>query len=270
MSTDKEINDQDLFIIDKSTGCDLTLRTISHEEADEDVPAKDDDDDDDGDDDDDQDTVETPAKKHSVNSNKMKLASALDPGIGSFGTYFNMSALGKKYKPTKGKESKHAEKDKEIMKKSAITPDFEKNSTIPAYEESLRQSKKHRKLEQEKTKGKGWYKLPLLDPNSERKNDLLVLQMRKALNPKQFYKGMDHKALPKYCQFGRIVEDPADFYSSRVPKKQRKKTLVDELLADAEFRKFNKRKYSEIQESKRKATGPYKHMKRLKKKKKLH
>lgn len=58
----------------------------------------------------------------------------------------------------------------------------------------------HVQLEREKTKGKGWYGLPSLDPNSERKNDLLVLQMRKALNPKQFYKGMDTKALPKYCQ----------------------------------------------------------------------
>ena len=38
-------------------------------------------------------------------------------------------------------------------------------------------------------------------------------------------------------QIGKWVEDPADFYSSRVPKKQRKQSVVDELLADAEFRK---------------------------------
>ena len=36
---------------------------------------------------------------------------------------------------------------------------------------------------------------------------------------------------------GTIVETSADFYSSRIPKKQRKKTLVDELLEDADFRK---------------------------------
>lgn len=38
-------------------------------------------------------------------------------------------------------------------------------------------------------------------------------------------------------QMGTIVETKADFYSSRIPKKSRKTSLVDELLADAEFRR---------------------------------
>ena len=37
---------------------------------------------------------------------------------------------------------------------------------------------------------------------------------------------------------GTIVEAKADFYSSRIPKKSRKTSLVDELLADAEFRRY--------------------------------
>jgi hypothetical protein len=37
---------------------------------------------------------------------------------------------------------------------------------------------------------------------------------------------------------GKVVETAADFYHARVPKKQRKATIVDELLADAEFRKY--------------------------------
>jgi len=37
---------------------------------------------------------------------------------------------------------------------------------------------------------------------------------------------------------GTIVETKADFYSSRIPKKSRKTSLVDELLADAEFRRY--------------------------------
>ena len=48
--------------------------------------------------------------------------------------------------------------------------------------------------------------------------------------------------LLSYClyyvkQFGEVVEDSTDFYSSRIPKKQRKSTVVEELLADVEFRK---------------------------------
>ncbi len=39
-------------------------------------------------------------------------------------------------------------------------------------------------------------------------------------------------------QIGKVVDNAADFYHSRIPKKQRKKTLVDELLADAEFRRY--------------------------------
>ena len=35
------------------------------------------------------------------------------------------------------------------------------------------------------------------------------------------------------------MDNPVDFYHSRVPKKQRKRTLVDELLADAELRRYD-------------------------------
>ena len=34
----------------------------------------------------------------------------------------------------------------------------------------------------------------------EQKNDLMVLQWRRALDPKRFYKAPDIKALPKYFQ----------------------------------------------------------------------
>jgi len=36
---------------------------------------------------------------------------------------------------------------------------------------------------------------------------------------------------------GTVVESAADYYSSRITKKKRKTTLVDELLHDAEFRR---------------------------------
>lgn len=37
-------------------------------------------------------------------------------------------------------------------------------------------------------------------------------------------------------QVGTVVDNPVDFYHSRVPKKDRKRNMVEELLADAEFR----------------------------------
>lgn len=34
-----------------------------------------------------------------------------------------------------------------------------------------------------------------------------------------------------------MVDNPIDFYHSRIPKKERKRTIVEELLADSEFRR---------------------------------
>ncbi|XP_062591333.1 deoxynucleotidyltransferase terminal-interacting protein 2-like [Saccostrea cucullata] len=177
---------------------------------------------------------------------------------------------------TSQKKGKNKEKDanksdravEEIMKKSVIKPDFEKQDSLEPYEESLRKLKQKRKKDREMSKGKGWFGMRAPEMTDEAKMNLEVLKMRKALDPKRFYKGNDMKGIPKFFQFGKVVESAADFYHSRVPKKKRKANLVQELIADAEFRKFNKRKYVEIQEAKMKGDGPYKRMKRPVKKKK--
>jgi hypothetical protein len=49
-----------------------------------------------------------------------------------------------------------------------------------------------------------------------------------------------------------VQDSPADFYHSRVPKKERKRTIVEELLADSDFKRYNKRRYKEIIEERRK------------------
>jgi len=115
--------------------------------------------------------------------------------------------------------------------------------------------KKLKKSEKEKTKGKEWFDLPALEMTEERKADLETIQMRGALDPKRFYKKNTWENLPKYFQIGTVVDSPTEFYTTRVPVKQRKSNLVDELLADAAFKKFNKRKYTEIIEEKSKKEG---------------
>lgn len=42
--------------------------------------------------------------------------------------------------------------------------------------------------------------MPQPELTEELKRDLQVIRMRKALDPKQFYKGNDMKGLPKYFQ----------------------------------------------------------------------
>ena len=85
----------------------------------------------------------------------------------------------------------------------------------------------------------------------EVKRDLEVLQMRNAIDPKKFYKKNDRNVLPKFFQIGQYIDGPLDRNSSN-EKKSKKKSLVDELMADAEFKKYNKRKYTEIIEEKSK------------------
>jgi len=113
-------------------------------------------------------------------------------------------------------------------------------------------TKKFKKLEREKTKGDAWYGMPAHEVTEEVKRDLEVLKMRDALDPKRFYKKNATKELPKYFQIGKYVDSPAEYYTDRTGSKSKNKNLVDELLADAEFRRYNKRKYNEIVEEKSK------------------
>jgi len=138
----------------------------------------------------------------------------------------------------------------ELLKKSVITPEFEQLKQVPPYQVSEKKLKLQRRQEREKTKGAKWFGLPATELTEEVKHDLEVLQMRSVLDPKRFYKKNDLKVIPKYFQIGKVVDSPLDFYNNRMTRKERKKTLVDELLADAEFSKYNKRKYKEIIEEK--------------------
>ncbi|XP_028170057.1 deoxynucleotidyltransferase terminal-interacting protein 2-like [Ostrinia furnacalis] len=139
------------------------------------------------------------------------------------------------------------------MQKSILHPGIEKEHSLPAYYVSQRKLKAMRKKEREKTKGPEWFNLPAPEMTEELKNDLEVLKMRSALDPKHFYKKNDMEVLPKYFQVGRIMDSQLDHVNERLTRKERKRTMVDELLADAEFQKYNKKKYKEIIDEKRKS-----------------
>ncbi|XP_015511269.2 deoxynucleotidyltransferase terminal-interacting protein 2 [Neodiprion lecontei] len=156
-----------------------------------------------------------------------------------------------------------------ILQKSVIKPGFEKLESVPTYDESQKRLKAQRRREREKTKGKKWFNLPAPEMTDEVRHDLEVIQMRSVLDPKHFYKKNDLKVLPKYFQIGKVMDSPLDYYNSRLTKKERKRTIIDELMADAEFSKFNKRKYKEIVDEKRKMHfKSHRHARKLKGKKK--
>ncbi|XP_057371140.1 deoxynucleotidyltransferase terminal-interacting protein 2-like [Daphnia carinata] len=209
---------------------------------------------------------ELPPTSKSVNYNEMPkksrswrqrigLASQIETGMKDIGVYIDVNPH--KEKKTNVDSSNHnttgslalnnAEK---LMEKSVIKPGFEKLDCVPQYNTNIRQRKTERKKESEKTKGGKWFNLPATEMTEEKLRDLEVIQMRSILNPKQFYKKNDLKVVPKYFQVGTVVDSHADFYHDRVPRKDRKKNLVDELMADADFQRYNKRKYAEIIQTK--------------------
>ncbi|XP_011873608.1 PREDICTED: deoxynucleotidyltransferase terminal-interacting protein 2 [Vollenhovia emeryi] len=157
-----------------------------------------------------------------------------------------------------------------ILAKSVIKSDFERLHVVPPYVLSKRQLEMQKRREKRRMgAGAGWFNMRAPEITPEIRHDLEVLKMRSALDPKHFYKKNDTKALPKHFHVGKVVDSPMDFYSSRLTKKERKRTIVDELMADAEFTKYNKRKYKEIIEEKQKTHyKAHKHARRLKGKRK--
>ncbi|OAD08066.1 hypothetical protein MUCCIDRAFT_135541, partial [Mucor lusitanicus CBS 277.49] len=112
------------------------------------------------------------------------------------------------------------------------------------------------------TTGSAWFDMPKTEMTDEVKRDLQVLKMRHILDRKRHYKKMGKRPDPKYFQIGTIIESPTEFFSARINKKDRKQTIVDELMASDELKQYYKRKHTEVQE--RTNSGGKKHYKKLK------
>jgi len=78
-----------------------------------------------------------------------------------------------------------------------------------------------------------------LDP--EEKLTIDALRLRGVLDPKRFFKNKATENISKDFQIG-VVEDVMD----RATRKERKQTLVDELIADAQFKKNVKDRYHRL------------------------
>ncbi|KAM8888856.1 deoxynucleotidyltransferase terminal-interacting protein 2 [Synchiropus picturatus] len=202
------------------------------------------DEDDDGDEDDDTHFLFSSRDPH-----VKELSSRIDPGIrvkDLGGLYINFD--GGKSKPASSSWQKLREQKShdEVMKKSVMGAEFEKKAAVPPYAESKHKLKAKNKAEREKSTGDGWFNMKAPELTKELKDDLHLLKIRGSLDPKRFYKKNDRDGFPKYFQVGTVVGNPADYYHSHIPKKQRKRTMVEELLADAEFRQANKKRYQQI------------------------
>eukprot|EP00002_Diphylleia_rotans_P018916 TRINITY_DN3657_c0_g1_i2.p1 TRINITY_DN3657_c0_g1~~TRINITY_DN3657_c0_g1_i2.p1 ORF type:complete len:203 (-),score=53.84 TRINITY_DN3657_c0_g1_i2:52-660(-) len=103
---------------------------------------------------------------------------------------------------------------------------------------------------------KKWADMEETKITAEAKLDLQALKLRNYLDPKVHYKTKEKHGLPTKFQIGTVVENAAEFYSARIPKKQRKQTLLEELVADVEINQRLKKKFNQIQVKKSKVTKP--------------
>lgn len=116
------------------------------------------------------------------------------------------------------------------------------------------------------TSDERWFNMKQPEITPEIKRDLQIIKQRSALDPKRHYK-KDKWEIPKFFQMGTIIEGNTEFYSSRLKRKERGKTMVEELLHDDTTKKYFKRKYHEIQQTKTSGRkGFYKKVKNARKK----
>ena len=142
---------------------------------------------------------------------------------------------------------------KQLPLKSTLAKDIEKQYTIPAFRVSKRKRKKEN-AKHANDKLANWFDMPrVMEISKEQEKDLMALKMRRVWDPKHFYKksstiqaasdssGMDTS---RYFQIGTIMDSHTDYYNNRVVKKDRKQTIIDELMNDAQLKAYNKRKLS--------------------------
>lgn len=104
------------------------------------------------------------------------------------------------------------------------------------------------KSERADTAGAGWghMRAPTLTP--ELKRELLIVKMRGALDPKRFYRSADGgKSLPKHFQMGTMVEGAEDGAHNRLTKRERKGSMLQELMSDGTLRRRAKSQFLKSQ-----------------------
>ncbi|KAL9989551.1 hypothetical protein ACROYT_G004113 [Oculina patagonica] len=195
-----------------------------------------------------------------------QLSSELQVGMNTEDLYLKFDKTSFKPAITSRNFDDVAGNNKELMKRSVITSDFEKRHSVPPMHVSQYANRKQKKKTKEESAGPMWFNLPATQITPEIEQDMKIIKMRNILDRKRHYKKNDSSALPKYFQIGTVVEGSAEFYTSRIPKRQRKNNMIDELLSDAEFRRYNKKKYLEIQAAKQSGKKGF-HKKKMNKRK---
>ncbi|KAI1200054.1 Fcf2-domain-containing protein [Nemania serpens] len=142
---------------------------------------------------------------------------------------------------------------------AALVPDNQKGHQVSVRVPEARKSKKE--MAHKADAGSQWFNLPATDLTPELRRDLQLLRMRDVLDPKRHYKKDTTRAIPEFSQVGTVIPGPTDYFSARMTKKERKRTLLEDVLETEDATRRFKNKYGEIQAAKTSGKkGHYKQM----------
>lgn len=136
-----------------------------------------------------------------------------------------------------------------VKPKRVIGHGFEKESRLePVKMDMLSRAERKKRAQQkrEATAGSKWFDMPTKELSTEDKLALDAIKLRETLDPTRFYKKKATDSIGKQFQVGTVIEHPMDYYTDRATRKERKQTLVDELIEDAEFKKNVKKRYNRL------------------------
>ncbi|KAI0480554.1 Fcf2 pre-rRNA processing-domain-containing protein [Xylariaceae sp. FL0804] len=164
-------------------------------------------------------------------------------------------------KPAAAKTSKTvASVPKDAPAAVSTTSSGQKGNDLSVRVPELRRSKKE--MTTKSDTGPAWFNLPKTEMTPDLRRDLQLLRLRDVLDPKRHYKKDASKpAVPEYSQVGTIVAGPTDYFNARMTKKERKRTLLEEVLETEDTTRRFKSKYGEIQAAK--GSGKKGHYKKM-------
>lgn len=96
-----------------------------------------------------------------------------------------------------------------------------------------------------------WHEIPVVRMTPELEKDLRIIENRQHLDPKRFYKssgtGRRKGELPNRVHFGTVVVGAHEFYSGRLTRRERRSTIMDEIMTDDHVMNYTKAKFKNLQ-----------------------
>ncbi|KAJ3772378.1 Fcf2 pre-rRNA processing-domain-containing protein [Lentinula raphanica] len=128
---------------------------------------------------------------------------------------------------------------------------------LPTFHTEKALTKKQKKELKNRTAGPDWFDLPAPSESDLPRlyREVEALRLRNQLDPKRFYRkeegeGKGIKGLPRHFAIGKIITTDTPFGGAsgdNLTRAERKRTLVDELVDDAEMKRYAKRKFEDLQ-----------------------